>query len=193
MGPAEGLSTRYLAEAISDLTVVDGSQFYVDSIRRQIPRVKAEFALFEEYEPKEYFHNIIMGHVLEHVQDPIAVVEKARSWLLPRGRIIAAVPNAHSLHRQVGVLAGLLKTETQLNESDVSIGHRRVFTNNELQNCFSHEHFTHIYSGGYYLKTVSNLQISMTTDSLVQNSLMRLGERYPDIAADIYIVVEKRE
>ena len=192
MGPAEGLSTQYLIKNISDLTVVDGSQFYVDQIRERFPQVKSTVALFEEYRPMARFQNIIMGHVLEHVENPRAIVDRAWDWLVPGGRIIAAVPNAHSLHRQIGVLAGLLKSETQLNAADILIGHRRVFTPDELQNCFNTEKYIHIYSGGYFLKSLSNQQISKTTDPLIQASLMKLGERYPDISADIYIVMERK-
>ncbi|NBR68254.1 MAG: methyltransferase domain-containing protein, partial [Actinobacteria bacterium] len=49
-----------------------------------------------------------MGHVLEHVLDPLDAVQRAYAWLRPGGMVLAAVPNARSLHRQAAVSMGLL-------------------------------------------------------------------------------------
>jgi len=51
------------------------------------------------------------GHVLEHVDDPVAVLRLVKSWLKPGGRVLAAVPNARSIHRQAAVIMGLLPYE----------------------------------------------------------------------------------
>jgi 2-polyprenyl-3-methyl-5-hydroxy-6-metoxy-1,4-benzoquinol methylase len=43
------------------------------------------------------FDVITMGHVLEHVHDPIALIGECRRILKPGGRIVVATPNAQSL------------------------------------------------------------------------------------------------
>lgn len=41
----------------------------------------------------EAFDCILLSHVLEHLQDPQGLLERAASWLAPGGCIVAAVPN----------------------------------------------------------------------------------------------------
>ena len=36
----------------------------------------------------------MLGHVLEHVEDPVAILQRVKMWLNANGRVFAAVPNA---------------------------------------------------------------------------------------------------
>ncbi|WP_281051515.1 class I SAM-dependent methyltransferase [Thauera sp. GDN1] len=127
LGPAEGIMTDLLVSTCSSLTVVDGAQKFLDSIKKKHPKVEVVNALFEEFVPESKFDNIILGHVLEHVDNPVEILRRASNWLSPGGRILAAVPNSRSLHRQAAVLMGLLPFEESLNEADHHHGHRRVY------------------------------------------------------------------
>ena len=42
--------------------------------------------------------------------------------------------------------------------------------------------------GGYWIKPISNAQIDAQWSAEMLDAFMRLGERYPDIAAEIYVV-----
>lgn len=44
--------------------------------------------------------------------------------------------------------------------------------------------------GGYWLKPVSNGQIEENWTGKMVEAFMKLGERYPDIAAEIYIIAK---
>lgn len=46
------------------------------------------------------FDAVTMHHVLEHVDDPVAVIHDALSMLRPRGRLLIEVPNFASLERR---------------------------------------------------------------------------------------------
>jgi hypothetical protein len=45
-------------------------------------------------------------------------------------------------------------------------------------------------SGGYWIKPVSNAQIEQSWTPEMLHAFMLLGERYPDIAAEIYVVAD---
>jgi len=188
MGPAEGVMTEMLAGIGRALTVVDGSAAFCDSLARRFPTVNVLHALFEDFVPPQRFDNIVLGHVLEHVADPAAIIARAAHWLSPRGRLLAAVPNSRSLHRQAAVMMGLLKTEDALNESDLHHGHRRVFNPESFRQCFLSAGLTIEIFGGYWLKPLSNEQIEKSWTREMLHAFMQLGERYPDIAAELYIV-----
>lgn len=188
MGPAEGVMTELLVTTSKALTVVEGSGLFCESLRQRFPEVRVVHALFEEFEPEEQFDTIILGHVLEHVQDPLNILTRARTWLSPGGRIFAAVPNARSVHRQAAVLMGLLPQEDALNEMDLHHGHRRVFNPESFRSTFSQAGLRVDIFGGYWLKPISNRQTECHWTSAMIEAFMQLGERYPDIAAEIYVL-----
>ena len=189
MGPAEGVMTELLANTGKRITLVEGSGLFCESLRKRFPQARVVHALFEEYQPDECFDNIILGHVLEHVQDPVDILSRARQWLKPgTGRIFAAVPNARSLHRQAAVIMGILPQEDALNEMDIHHGHRRVFNPETYRNAFGQAGLQIEVFGGYWLKPVSSEQIEDNWTPQMLDAFMQLGERYPDIAGEIYVV-----
>lgn len=106
------------------------------------------------------------------------------------GRILAAVPNCNSIHRQAAVKMGLLSSAKELNDMDRYHGHRRVYSYREFKEDFMAAGLSVKKSGGYWLKPLSNKQIEETWDPAMIESFMELGECYPDIAAEIYVVAE---
>jgi len=188
LGPAEGLMTGILSKRFRDLTVVDGAKRFCSRLRRRYPRAHVVNTLFECFQPGRAFDTIILGHVLEHVQDPIRLLKRARSWLSPRGVLCAAVPNANSLHRQAAVIMGLLPRVEALNKADHQHGHRRVFDMKRLLDAFRKAGMRIQASGGYWLKPVSNAQIRETWTPEMLDAFMILGEQYPDCAGELYVI-----
>jgi len=192
MGPAEGVMTELLAATGKKLTLIEGSSLFCIDLRRRFPQANTTHCLFEEFEPNELFDNIILGHVLEHVEDPVDILSRAKRWLKPGvGRIFGAVPNARSLHRQAAVIMGILREEDALNEMDIHHGHRRVFNPESFRNAFSQAGLKIEIFGGYWMKPVSNAQIEASWTPEMLEAFMVLGERYPDIAGEIYIVATR--
>jgi len=188
MGPAEGVMTQRLATLGLKMTLVEGSARFCDALSARFPDATVEHALFEEFEPTEKFDNIVLGHVLEHVQDPVDILSRARQWLAPNGRIFGAVPNARSLHRQAAVTMGMLPAEDALNEADRHHGHRRVFNPETFRQAFSQAGLHVDLFGGYWMKPISNAQIEAIWTPQMIEAFMVLGERYPDIAGEIYVL-----
>ncbi|QEL64411.1 hypothetical protein OTERR_09350 [Oryzomicrobium terrae] len=189
MGPAEGVMTELLATTGQSLTLVEGSRLFCDDLRKRFPQAQVVHSLFEDFSPAEQYDNIILGHVLEHVQNPVDILTRAKQWLKPdSGRLFAAVPNARSIHRQAAVIMGLLPQEDALNEMDHHHGHRRVFTPETFRSAFYQAGLNIEVFGGYWMKPVSNRQIEQHWTPEMLEAFMQLGERYPDIAGEIYIL-----
>ena len=188
LGPAEGGMTRLLSRDFDVVTVVDASPDYVRSAEGQGSNIIGSVSLFEEFDPVETYDTIVMSHILEHVEDPVLVLRRARSWLSPAGRIIIVVPNAESLHRRLGVKLGMLEHVTQLNEQDIRIGHRRVYVRRELDMDIRAADLHVLTWGGIFLKLLSNQQMLMFDNDDLIDGLFELGRDLPELCSEIYAV-----
>jgi len=76
--------------------------FGIDVIERHVEDAKnlyglnAETADFNEYQSGKQWDVIIMGDVLEHVNDPVRAIEKAAGLLGPKGALWISTPNFES-------------------------------------------------------------------------------------------------
>lgn len=194
LGPADGLSTQHLLELCEQISVVEGSSRFSELLAQRFPDLTIHSSLFEDFSPDAKFDVIYMSHILEHVDNPLALLSRARTWLrpTPTAFVFCSVPNALSLHRQVGVTAGDIATEYEFTEADTSIGHLRVYDASVLSQTFLDAGYSIDASGGYFLKAFSNSQIEKVCDANHLDALMRVGEKYPDAAADIYVVARPR-
>lgn len=193
MGPAEGVMTDLLVKEYENITVVEGSKKFCEDLKKRYPvQLDVHHSLFETFEPKQKFDAIILGHVIEHVDNPDEVIAKAKKWLNKGGIIFAAVPNAQSIHRQAAAVMGILPTETSLNELDIHHGHKQIFTPIAFRNVFLDAGMKIDTYGGYWLKPVSNGQIQESWTPEMLHAFMVIGERYPDIAGEIYVVASNK-
>lgn len=188
MGPAEGVMTTLIAAERPELHVLEGSAVFCEGLRQRFPQATVHHSMFEDFQPAQPFDAIVLGHVLEHVSDPVAVARLVKSWLAPGGKIFAAVPNARSLHRQAAVIMGLLPQEDAMSELDHRHGHQRVFNPESFRACFTQADMDIEVFGGYWLKPLSNAQIDRDWTPAMLDAFLKLGERYPDLAAEIYVV-----
>lgn len=63
-----------------------------------VEQVTIEKASFAE----RSFDRVILWHVLEHLDDPAAAVDRVAPWLAPGGRLVVAVPNLASFQARLG-------------------------------------------------------------------------------------------
>lgn len=83
---------------------------------------------------------------------------------------------------------GMLPKVDALNAMDLHHGHRRVFNPQTFRLAFTQAGLQVDIFGGYWLKPLANGQIESHWNSAMIEAFMQLGERYPDIAGEIYIV-----
>lgn len=188
LGAGEGVMTQLLEREFDHLTAVEGSARFCEDLRSRHPDVDVVHSLFEDFETEQRFDAIVLSHVLEHVLDPGALLEAAKGWLKPTGSIYAAVPNARSVHRQAAVMMGLLGEEHEMNEQDRHHGHRRIYDPESFRHDFNRAGLKIHVFGGFWLKPLSNAQIEADWSPEMIRAFMELGERYPDIAAGIYVI-----
>lgn len=189
MGPADGVMTELLVNHFKEIHVVDGDKELLNTIPEHENLVKYH-SWFEEFEPTHKYDTIIMEHILEHISNPMVVLEKVKKWLNIGGVLIAGVPNAKSFHRLAAVKMGMLKTEYELNDRDISQGHQRVYDIDMLVNEINSSGFSVIHKGGVFLKFLSNQQIEDNWSKDLIQSYYEIGKDFQQNAADIFVVAK---
>ncbi|MCC2606116.1 class I SAM-dependent methyltransferase [Planctobacterium marinum] len=186
LGLGHGYSTKVFSNLIDDYSVIDGSSSVIQQFRTKYPElhsVKIIHSFFEDFESTDKFDNIVMGFVLEHVNDPTAILKQFQRMLSENGKLFIAVPNATSLHRQLGLGAGLIEDMYQLSAADLELGHKRIFDVNSLTDT--------IVQSGLKIKSMEGIFLKpLTTDQLLKlllpkevlNSMMQLGVEYPELS-----------
>ena len=156
LGYGDGLVTRALAKFPCRLTLLEGAKTLVERAQREHPTIECTHSLFEEYRPRRSYEVIIASHVLEHVDDPQALLRMMSSWLDKSGKVIIVVPNQNSLHRQLAVVMGLQPTLETLSKRDLLVGHQRVYSLQTLEREICQAGLSLADSSGFFLKVLPN-------------------------------------
>jgi len=196
-GCCDGFMTALIAPLVSRLTVVDGSQVFIDMARRRVPaNVEFVLSLFEEYAPEEAFDYVFATYVLEHVNDAVGLLKKAASLLNSNGLLFLVVPNARALSRQLARHMGLLDSLYALTPNDINHGHRRVYDRTLLNRDLERAGLIQVVQGGLLLKLLADFQMDKMMESGILSEpqlegLYRMGLEYPDLAGSLFAVCRK--
>jgi len=179
-----------------ELTVIEGSKYNVDYARNKYgDKLTIIHTLFEEYKPHEKYDTIVMSCILEHTLDPNIVLSRAAGWLKEDGVIILVVPNKLSLHRRIGFHLGLIKSMDELSENDLSVGHRRLYTVESLNEEIKRASLYYKQIQGIFLKPLSSIQMMDWPDDLL-NAFDKMGNELVEYAgylfADCYNIKDKK-
>lgn len=187
LGPATGYMTRLLVNDFESITAVEGSLTLLEQMP-DFPNVVKVHSLFEDFKPTTGYDTIIMNHVLEHIEEPEALLKQIKAWLNPGGVLILGVPNAKSFHRMAAVKMGMLTSEYQLNERDKELGHYRVYDFTQLRSHVNAAGYSIMAEGGIFLKFVSNAQIEQFLSDSILDAYYLLGNDFKENCAEIFIV-----
>lgn len=178
LGVGDGVTLERLAPRAAHYGVVEGAASLVARVRAAHPGVEVVHALFEEHRPAQRCDKLLALHVLEHVDDPVALARHLRGWLRPDGELIVVVPNRESLHRRLAVLMGLQPALDTLSPRDHLVGHRRVYDLALLREHLREAGFEPFEERGFFLKTLPNGMMLDHSPALIQ-ALNRLGDQLP--------------
>lgn len=187
MGCATGELTSLMSPLAREYDVVEGSERNIEATRKRVPRARFFQSLWEDFEPSDTYSDILLVCGLEHVERPVDTIRRALEWLAPGGRMHVVVPNAGSIHRGVGVEMGILETRTSLSESDVRIGHRRVYDIDSLITDIRSAGLEPMHWQGVFFKVVSNRQM-LGWDWALIRALHLVGQRLPSHCSEVYVI-----
>lgn len=201
LGCYRGEFTKRIVEHFADLTIVDGSLALVQAAHEAVQHMpgvhRFTSSMFEAVTlPKEWFDAVFLIHTLEHLYDPVAVLQRIKSWLKPDGRLFLAVPNAHAASRQIAEKMGLLKDCYEVTQGERIHGHRRTYSLGTLRDDIIAAGLTVVEDGGVMFKPFANFQIDQALQSKMIDlkyleGCFALGKVYPELCASVYAVCSR--
>jgi len=188
LGLGHGFSTNMFGGSFDIHSVLDGSPSVIENFKKRYPDNKAEIieAFFEVYQTEQPFDIIVLGFILEHVDDPKLILKRFKQFLKPGGKMYVTVPNAEVLNRRLGNLAGLLPDLQELSDNDLLLGHKRYYTVKTLTEDILAAGYDIERMEGIYLKPLATKQIiSLNLDTRIIRSLCEIGISYPELSCGI--------
>jgi len=189
LGLGHGYTTDIFSRCFTRHLVLEGSPAVIRNFHDKHPNSRAEIVetYFEDFTTDERFDVIVMGFILEHVDDPVAILRRYRGFLAPAGKMFLAVPNAEVLNRRLGHLAGLLDNITELSSNDLLLGHKRYYTVDSLRRTVAQAGCVMDRLEGIYLKPFTTSQItSLQLDHKVIDALCIVGVDYPELCCGLF-------
>ena len=98
LGSFKGDFTRKFLPYFDDITCVEASDVAIAEAKQKLGgRVKFVNSLFENVTLTKRYDNIVLTHVLEHLDDPVLVLKRINNeWLAENGRFFLVCPNANA-------------------------------------------------------------------------------------------------
>ena len=195
LGLGHGFAANIFSTNFRRHVVLEGSPAVIQNYKTRNPACDAQIVetYFEEFHTGEKFDVIVMGFVLEHVDDPVKLIRQYANYLSPRGKLFLAVPNAEVLNRRLGHLAGMLESMETLSENDLLLGHKRYYTVGSLSAEIARAGYQIDKMEGIYLKPFTTGQIiSLNLDQKVIRALCQVGMDYPELSCGILAQISAR-
>ena len=168
----DGMLTEIFAAHFKRVVGVDASSSHLAEARKRVPAATFHESLVEDFSCQERFDSVFMLDILEHVQDPVAVLQKAAGFLETDGRLIVHVPNCDAVNRKIAVLMGTLTRCDELSPFDLEIaGHRRSYNLDSLKADIERSGLKTVKTGGIFYKMLSTPQM----DWFLKNGLWDSG------------------
>lgn len=193
LGLGHGYTAQIFSKHFSRHVILEGSSAVIENFKLHFPDSTPEIidTYFEKFESDEKFDVIVMGFILEHVNDPLQIITHFKKFLSPDGKIFITVPNAEALNRRLGFFAGLLSDMQLLSENDIISGHKRYYNVASLGADIKNAGYEIEKMEGIYLKPFTTKQMmSLEFDKKIIDALCMAGVDYPELSLGILAILK---
>jgi 2-polyprenyl-3-methyl-5-hydroxy-6-metoxy-1,4-benzoquinol methylase len=198
LGSHTGSFTEFLLPFFEDITCLEASEDAIKEAHSKLgERVAFIHGTLESVSLPRRYDNIVLTHVLEHLDDPVQVLRRVNSeWLGNGGRLFLVVPNANAPSRQIAVHMGLISHNSAVTEGEAEHGHRRTYALDTLERDAVAAGLSVVHRAGIFFKALANFQWDrlLNTDIISEEYLegcYKLGQRYPDLCSSIFLLCER--
>lgn len=133
---------------------------------------------------------IILGFVLEHVDNPVGILRQYKEYLSEKGRMFIAVPNAEALNRRIGIVAGVLNNLEELSQNDILMGHKRYYKLETLRSDVKKAGLQILREEGIFMKAMTTRQMVelQLSDNIIKGYL-EIAREYPELSCALLMEI----
>ncbi len=200
LGSYKGNLTKRLLPYSNDISCVEASEVAINEAKENLgSNIKYFHTLFEEANLPKKYDNVILTHVLEHLDDPVKVLKRINDeWLSDKGRFFLVCPNANAPSRQIAVKMGLISHNSAVTPAEAEHGHRITYSLDTLERDAVAAGLKVVHRSGIFFKALANFQWDqlLETDIISKEYLegcYQLGHQYPDLCSSIFLLCERGE
>jgi 2-polyprenyl-3-methyl-5-hydroxy-6-metoxy-1,4-benzoquinol methylase len=200
LGSFKGEFTKRLLPHFTDITCVEASDEAVLEAKDSLgDKVQIHNSLFDKLTLKKKYDNIVLTHVLEHIDNPVGLLKKINDeWLADTGRFFLVCPNANAPSRQIAVKMGLISHNSAVTPAEKEHGHQITYSLDTLERDAKLAGLKVVHRSGIFFKSLANFQWDrlLNTDIISKEYLegcYQLGQQYPDLCSSIFLMCEKGE
>lgn len=198
LGSSKGDFTKHFLPHFEDITCIEASSDAINTAKSILGhKINYINDLFENINLNKKFDNIILSHVLEHMDDPIQLLSKINSeWLSEDGYLFLVCPNGNAASRQIAVEMGLISHNSAITPSEMKHGHRITYTLDTLERDVRKAGLNIVHRSGIFFKALSNFQWDKILNSdIISKEYLEgcysLGQKYPDLCSSIFLICKK--
>jgi len=200
LGSFKGDFTHRLLPYFNEVTCVEASDMAIEDAKLKLgDKVRFVHSIFENVSLSKTYDNIVLTHVLEHLDDPVLVLKRINDeWLAENGRFFLVCPNANAPSRQIAVKMGLISHNAAVTPAEAEHGHRCTYTLDTLERDAVAAGLRVVHRSGIFFKALANFQWDrlLQTDIISKEYLdgcFKLGQHYPDLCSSIFLMCERGE
>ncbi len=200
LGSFNGEFTKRLVTCFDEVTCVEASGAALAAARSTLGgKVRFVPGLLEDVSLPGRYENVVLTHVLEHIDDPVGVLRRINDeWLERGGRAFIACPNANAPSRQIAVKMGLISHNQAVTPDEAAHGHRRTYSLDTLERDVVAAGLRVVYRAGVFFKAFANFQFDrLLATNIISEAYLdgcyELGQIYPDLCSSIFVVCERGE
>jgi 2-polyprenyl-3-methyl-5-hydroxy-6-metoxy-1,4-benzoquinol methylase len=198
LGSSKGDLTSRLLSHFSDITCVEASEEAIEICKQKLPSdIQYVHSMFESAKLSKKYDNIILTHVLEHIDDPVQLLKKIKNeWLSENGKLFIVCPNANAPSRQIAVKMGLISHNSAITPAEKEHGHTITYSLDTLERDVTLSDLKVEHRSGIFFKALANFQWDqlLGTDIISKEYLdgcYKLGQQYPDLCSSIMLICKK--
>jgi 2-polyprenyl-3-methyl-5-hydroxy-6-metoxy-1,4-benzoquinol methylase len=198
LGSFKGDFTKRLISYFDDITCVEASDEAIKISKQNLKGNITYFnSLFEIVKLPKKYDNIILTHVLEHIDNPVELLSRIKNeWLSENGKLFIVCPNANAPSRQIAVKMGLISHNNAITPAEKEHGHQITYTLDTLERDAKAAGLEVIHRSGIFFKALANFQWDqlLKTDIITKEYLdgcFELGHHYPDLCSSIFLICKK--
>lgn len=197
LGSFKGDFTRRFVPYFDDVTCVEASGIALEAARHKLgDKVQFVHSRFETVTLPKRYDNIVLTHVLEHIDDPVRLLKRINDeWLAEGGRFFLVCPNANAPSRQIAVKMGLITHNAAVTPAEAEHGHLRTYALDTLERDAVAAGLKVVHRSGIFFKALANFQWDqlLSTPIISKEYLegcYQLGQQYPDLCSSVFLMCE---